>query len=306
MSITAPTKTSDFSGFLNPNIAAPIFEEAARLSVVQRLARRIPLGINGEAVPVVTSRPTAGWVSEGEQKPATSGAMALRTMTPEKLAAILVVSAEVVRANPGGYLEQARSDLAQAFADAFDAAALHGTNTPFDAYVAETTKAVTLGTATQQNGGVHADIVAGLSLLVNDGRRLTGFALDDSVEPVLLSATDSTGRPIYVDTPLDETSAAVRPGRLIGRPSLMSENVGSNGVVAFAGDWSKVVWGAIGGISYSVSNEATVTINGSLVSLWEHNLVAIKAEAEYGLLFETGDGEPVHFVKYLYSQDSPS
>lgn len=299
MAIAAATKTSDFTGFLPPNIAGPIFEEAARMSVVQRLARRIPLGINGEAIPVVTSRPTAGWVSEGNQKPATSGAMALRTMTPEKLAAILVVSAEVVRANPGGYVEQARSDLAQAFADAFDAAALHGTNTPFDAYVAETTKSVEIGTTAQQNGGVHGDIVAGLRLLVDDGRRLTGFAIDDSFEPDLLGATDSTGRPIYVDTPLDETTTAVRPGRLIGRPSLMGEAVGAGAVKAFAGDWSKVAWGAVGGINYSISTEATVTINNNLVSLFEHNLVAIKAEAEYGLVFETGDGEPVDFVKYV-------
>lgn len=33
-----------------------------------------------------------------------------------------------------------------------------------------------------------------------------------------------------------------------------------------------------------MSTEATVTINGTLTSLWEHNLVAIRAEAEYGWL----------------------
>jgi hypothetical protein len=44
------------------------------------------------------------------------------------------------------------------------------------------------------------------------------------------------------------------------------------------------VWGSVGGINYSVSTETAVTINGALVSLWENNLVAVRAEAEYGFL----------------------
>jgi hypothetical protein len=57
--------------------------------------------------------------------------MALKTMDPKKLAAIAVVSAEVVRANPGGYMDVLRPQIAEAFAVAFDAAALHGTSSPF-------------------------------------------------------------------------------------------------------------------------------------------------------------------------------
>src|SRR5690606_31142001 len=128
---------------------------------------------------------TAGWVSEGGKKPATAGGMALKTITPKKLAAIAVVSAEVVRANPGSYMEVLRADIAEAFALAFDAAALHGTNTPFGAtnHIDATTKSVELPTATAANGGVYADVNSGLSLLVNDGKRLNGFAFDSVTEP---------------------------------------------------------------------------------------------------------------------------
>lgn len=55
-------------------------------------------------------------------------------------------------------------------------------------------------------------------------------------------------------------------------------------VLGFAGDFTKGAWGAVGGINYRVSTEATVTINGSLVSLFENNLVAVLAEAEYGFV----------------------
>jgi hypothetical protein len=45
----------------------------------------------------------------------------------------------------------------------------------------------------------------------------------------------------------------------------------------------------VGGISYKVSTEAAVTINGALVSLFENNLVAVRAEAEYGWLVNDVD-----------------
>lgn len=304
MAITAPTNTTQFAGFLTPEQAAPIFETTARTSVVQGLVRSVPLGANGVNVPVVTGRMQAGWVSEGGQKPASNGALALKNMSPEKIATIAVVSAEVVRANPGNYMSLIRDQVAEAFAVAFDSAALYGTG-PFGTYIAQTTKEVVFGTNAQADGGVHQDIVDGLELLVNDtadsGRRyrLTGFALDDIVEPILLGAVDSTGRPIYIDTPLDETTAAARPGRLIGRPSRMSEGVAdpTGGTVAFGGDWSQAAWGSVGGISYDVSTQATVTIDGELVSLWEHNLVAVRAEAEFGWLVNDAEA----FVAYANS-----
>src|SRR5690606_11989315 len=107
------------------------------------------------------------------------GSLGLKNMDPKKIATIAVVSAEVVRANPGNYMQLIRTQVGDAFAAAFDSAALHGTNTPFGTYVAQTTKSVEIGTTTQANGGIFGDINAGLKLLVDDGKRLTGFALDD-------------------------------------------------------------------------------------------------------------------------------
>lgn len=296
MAITAATLNSDFSGFLNPNQAGPIFESARRQSVVQQLARKVPLGINGEEIPVVTGKISAGWVAEGAAKPASKGTMALKTITPKKLAAIAVVSAEVIRANPGGYVDEIRPQMGEAFATAFDSAALRGTSSPFGAgnNLEASTKAVELGTGTT----IHNDIVAGLSLLVNDGKKLNGFAFDDVVEPTFLNAVDGNNRPIYLETPLEDTAPAARRGRLIGRPTFMGEGVAEapsgTYTVGYGGDWMQAVWGSVGGISYRVSTEATVTINGTLVSLFENNLVAILAEAEYGWLVN----DPQAFVKY--------
>jgi HK97 family phage major capsid protein len=297
MAITAATQLSDFTGFLTPEQSAPIFDDAARRSAVQALSPRIPLGISGQAIPHVTSKPTANWVGEAGQKPATQGGLGLLSMAPKKLAAIAVMSSEVVRANPGSYATLLRGHLAEAFSTAFDLAALHNVggdgsgSGPFDNYIDETTKSVELGTGAAAAGGVYADLNSALSLLVNDGKKLRGWAFDDVAEPILNSAVDLNGRPLFVDATYENTS--LDAGRLLRRQAVYAEGIGTDvvvgtpntgGIVGYAGDWTKTAWGAVGGISFRVSTEATVTINGELTSLFENNLVAVLAEAEYGFV----------------------
>lgn len=317
MAINDPTKTSDFSGFLDPVRAAPIFERAAQLSVVQRLAPQVQLGLGGTSIPVVTGRPQAGWVAEGAQKPTSAGTMTLKTMTPQKLAAILVVSAEVVRANPGNYVNLMRERLATEFALSFDRAALHDEGPdgsagagPFSTYIDQTTKSVAIGTAAQADGGTYGDLVSALGQVVGQvdatGNRyqFSGWALDDVIEPVLLTSTDTTGRPLWIDVPFAETTAAARPGRILGRTAFMGAGVGTSNltdVVGYGGDFQQCAWGVIGGISFDVSTEATVTINSTLTSLWENNLVAIRAEAEFGWVVNDTNA----FVKLTNTDNSP-
>lgn len=295
---TAATVTSDFSGFLKPDQAAPYFEQARRSSIMQSLAREVPLGINGEEVPVVTSKATAAWVSEAGRKPLSNGALGIKSMKPHKIAAIAVVSAEVVRANPQNYIQLFKDDVAEAMALAFDAAAFHGTASPFGAGMnldASSLAKIELGTASKTNGGIYGDLVAVMKELTDNGKRLRGWAFDGAAEVQILGAVDNNGRPIFAET-LDDATGPLTSGRLLRRPAVLADidsaietpvvtgTPNTGGVVGYAGDFSQCVWGKVGGITYDVSTEATVTINGELTSLWEHNLVAIRAEAEFGFL----------------------
>jgi HK97 family phage major capsid protein len=222
--------------------------------------------------------------------------MALKTIDPKKLAAIAVVSAEVVRANPGGYMDLLRPQIAEAFAVAFDAAALHGTSSPFSTNL-------DTGSSTQEFTGttpaftaVYDDINAGLATLVNAGKEPNGFAWDRRMEPVLNGAKDTAGRPLFLDATYTDLAGPIRAGRMLGYPAFVGKGIyaATPKIYGYLGDWTQAVWGAVGGISYKVSTEATVTINGSLVSLFENNLVAILAEAEYGFLVN----DTASFVKY--------
>lgn len=294
MAVTAPTKTSDFNaGFLTPEQAGPIFDRASHSSVAQSLAQKVPLGINGTNVPYVTGKVTANWVSEGAIKPASSAGLGLKTLVPKKLTCLVPVSAEVVRANPGGFMQLISRQIGDAFATAFDAAAFHGTNTPFTTYLDQTTNTQALVSGST-SAGVYSGIVAGMAKVAADDYKVNGFAFDDVAETLFLDSYDTASRPIFIDTPLDDYSTPVSSGKLIGRRTYIGPGVAGNSVAGYGGDWSQAAWGAIGGINYKVSTEASVTINGNLVSAFENNLVVVLAEAEYAWLVNDTDA----FVAY--------
>lgn len=299
MAITAAKKLAEFSGFIKPELAGPIFDEAAKGSVAMSLIRKVPLGASGQAFPIVTSKPTANWTAEGTKKHTTEAGLGLVKMEPKKLTAIAVASQEVIRANPGGYSETLKALLADAFARAFDLAVFHnkggdGTGaSPFETSLAATTKAVTLGATAGAN--TYDDIVKAMSLNLQDTnkKKVTGFAFDTGFEIDLLNAKDTAGRPLFAEAAYTGAVPALRSGSVLGRTTYMHENVGVDKTVGFAGDWAKCSWGTVGGITMDVSTEASVTIGGELTSLYENNLVAIRAEAEYGFVVADKDA----FVK---------
>lgn len=299
MAITAAKKLADFNGFIKPELAGPIFDEAAKGSAAMSLIRKVPLGASGQAFPVVTSRPTANWTAEGTKKHTTEAGLGLVKMKPEKLTAIAVASQEVIRANPGGYSETLQVLLAEAFARAFDLAVFHnkggdgnGTS-PFETTLAATTKTLTLGNVAGTN--TYDDIVKAMALNLQGTpkKKVTGFAFDTGFEIDLLNTKDTTGKPLFAEAAYTGAVPALRTGSVLGRATYMHENVGDGKTVGFAGDWTKAAWGTVGGITMDISTEATVTINGELVSLYENNLVAVRAEAEYGFTVADKDA----FVK---------
>jgi HK97 family phage major capsid protein len=302
MAITAATKRSDFNAaFLPPEQSAPIFAKAKRLSAIQQLAQQVPLSLNGKVVPVMTGRPAASWVSEGAIKPSSKGLVDIVTITPQKIACIVVVSDEVLRTNVVGYVPMMEDAMAEAFAIAFDLAATQDAGPdgtvgggPFATALKDGTKTVELGTATQANGGYYGDLVTGLGLLANTQDalqrtyRFNGIALSPRAEALLLGQTDTTGRPLLnLDNAFAANNMATSngfTGQILGRPAYFSDGVDYFSTIGWMGDWTQAAWGVVGGIRMDVSTETAVTINGSLVSLFENNLVAIRAEAEYGFV----------------------
>ena len=283
-----------FAGYLTPEQSAPIFQEALKSSVAMRLVPQVPLGPQGKSIPIFTGAPTAEWVAEAGAKPISTGSVGMKTMSSHKIAGIFVVSAEVVRSNPGSFMENMRAKLGESFGLAFDNAFFHGggsgsSTSPFSQHLDQTTKVTELGVRTPAQGGVYGDMVNVLKTLTNGGKKLKSWALDTAIEPYLLSSLDANGRPFFVESTYGDTAPQVRSGSLLGRPVAMSDGIAGTGTgrtIGYAGDFSQAIWGVVGGITYDVTDQATLPIGtgGAMVSLWQNNLLAVRAEAEYGYL----------------------
>ena len=303
---------SDFSAFLTPEEATDYFAEIEKTSVVQRIARKIPMGPTGISIPHWNGSVSASWVGEAERKPLTKGSFTKQELFPVKIAVIFAESAEVVRLNPLGYLETMRTKIAEAIALKFDQAAIHGTGAPsqFQGYLTETDQKVSLAdtnltTAAGAQGNAYLALNDGLKVLVDQGKKWTGTLLDIVTEPILNTAVDGVNRPLFTEATYSETNAAVREGRILGRPTYVADNVatGSAGsrTVGVMGDFDQVVWGQIGGLSFDVTDQATLDFGAdnegtwvpNLVSLWQHNMVAVRCEAEFAYLVNDEDS----FVK---------
>ncbi|HCA85766.1 MAG TPA: phage major capsid protein [Streptomyces sp.] len=311
MVATAPIKLSDVNAtFLPATLTGPVFEKSVEQSAVMSLSRRVPLAMSANtAVPVPLDVPTADWVDQAGRKPLGTGGVDIKQMSGKKLAVLIPAAMEVVQSNAAGLWTQLQSDLPTAFSRAFDRATIHGKTMkgavgPFADYLAMTTKAVALGTATQANGGIWKDFVDGMEDIVDDDWDYTGTVADHRLQPKLLGATDTTGRPIFVET-RDSGTGMATAGSLIGNPLAYSRSVSGKvrrqvtstdtGLRAIGGDWSQTAFGVGMDITVKISREATyIDEDGGVHSAFQENLVLLLAEAYYG--FVLGDAEA--FVKY--------
>jgi HK97 family phage major capsid protein len=311
MVATAPLKLSDVNASLLPRtITGPIFEKSVEQSAVMTLARPAPLAIDATtSVPIPMDVPTADWVGQAQKKPLSSSSVGIKQMTAKKLAVLIPVAEEVAMTNAGGLYTQLQRDLPTAFARAFDHAAIHGLTMkgaagPFSDYLAMTTNSVVLGTSSQSTGGIWADLVKGMEKVIDDDFDYTGTVADHRLKPKLLLATDTTGRPILVDTQTPGTDMAAA-GTLIGEPLAYSRSVSGkqrrqstssdSGLRAIGGDWSQAAYGVGMDITVRISKEATyIDEDGGVHSAFQENLVLILAEAYYGYV----QGDASAFVKY--------
>ncbi|MER7623945.1 phage major capsid protein [Streptomyces sp. NPDC126503] len=312
MPATPPVTLSGIPNSLLPKtISGPIFAKATEQSTVMRLARRVPLAMTANTeIPVPLDVPTADWVSEGGRKPISSGGIGVKTMQGKKVATLVAVSEEVARTNAAGLYQQLAQDLPTAIARAFDTAAIHGKTMkgatgPFSDYLAMTTKSVTLGTAAQSKGGIYADLVKGMADVTEDDWDFNGFVADKRLKPQLLLATDTSGRPIFVDS-TEPGSGAAGAGTLLGEPLAYGSGISGkyrrqstsadSGLRAIGGDWSQCAYGVGMDITIKTSTEATyVDEDGTVHSAFQENLVLLLVEAYFG--FVLGDAEA--FVKYV-------
>lgn len=272
-------------------VSNDIMKKTQEGSAVMALARKIALPGLGMTIPVITGDPEAGWVGETEKKPVRRGTLATKQMTPYTLAVIVPFSNQFRRD-----AEQLYNALVQrlpgALAKKFDA-------TVFGAAEAPGTNFDTLKSCTAQsiNTSPYSGLVAADADISDHGGVLNGFVLAPKGRGILLSATDTTGRPLFINSVAEGAVPMI-----LGAPVKTSKGAyippvaASDGppkvdavpaVVGFAGDWTQAVYGTVEGVQVAVSDQATLTDGSTTINLFEQNMFAVRAEIEVGFRCDT-------------------
>lgn len=269
---------------LPAEVSSEIIALAQEESAVMRLARRINLPGRGLTIPVISGDPEANWVDETNAKPVSNPTLTTKNMKGYTLAVIVPFSNQFRRDMAGLYAEIVRR-LPGALAKKFDATVFAGTapGTGFDVLTGVTAQSIS-GTG----NSFYKALVAAESAIATAGYSVSGYAMSPQGKAEMLTALDTTNRPIFINSVADGEI-----GRLLGQPVHYTKGVyaagsgsGAVDVLGFAGDWSKAMYGIVEGVDISISDQATLTISNSQVNLWERNMFAVRAEIEVGFVAE--------------------
>ena len=265
---------------LPADVAQEILAKTQEASAVMTLARRIDLPGRGVEIPVITSDPTAEWVSETGSKPVSNPGLTKKIMSAYKLAVIVPFSNEFRRDAAALYDELVRR-LPLALARQFDATVIGGTapGSNFDVLTACTPYDI--------GSGTYGQLVAANAEIAAAGGDLNGFALSPQGKGVLLGAVDKNDRPLFVNNATEGMGDLV-----LGAPVAMSKGAYVAGtpddIVGAAGDWTQALYGTVEGVTIDYSSDATlIDANNKAINLFQQNMFAVRAEIEVGFRADT-------------------
>ena len=277
---------------LPAEVSQEILQKTQQASAIMQLARQIALPGRGVQIPVITSDPTAAWVAETGAKPVSNPGLSTKLMQAYKLAVIVPFSDEF-RRDAAALYDALVARLPLALAQKFDQTVIGAVEAPgenFDTFANCTAQSIVKA----ENHSTYDGLVAAYADIAAHNGSLNGFALSPSAVGLLLGATDSTGRPIFINSAADGDV-----NRLLGARTLESRGIykagaagvgtapGTPALVGIAGDWSQAMYGTVEGVQIRFADQTGLTINSTQVNLWEHNMFAVRAEIELGFRADT-------------------
>ena len=273
---------------LPSDISNEIMQKTQESSAIMRLAHHIALPGRGVTIPVITGDPTAAWVAETAAKPVSNGTPGTKLMQAFKIAVIETFSKEFVRDIPALY-DALVQRLPGALAGVFDSTIIGATQAPsatnFDTFAACTAQSIL-----NANNGTYLGLVAADADIAAHGGVMNGLALGAQARALLLTATDTTNRPLFLASANDGVV-----DKVLGVPTYFNKNLYKAGassgsvpaIVGIAGDWSQAMYGTVAGVEIAVTDTATLTSGNTTINLWQQNMIAVRAEIEVGFRADT-------------------
>jgi len=276
--VVAQNLPGEFAEFLRP------------ATIIGRIPglRNVPFNIK---VPRQTTGASVNWVGETKVKPLSALAFDQVTLDFTKIAGIIPLSEELVRFSSPSAEAIVRDDLSRAVIQLMDrdfvdpTKALQATVSP-----ASITNGVTPVTATGINAAAfRADILSLTQSFLDNNLGLAGavWIMTSTQALAIGMMLNSLGVPLY-------PGITGEGGTLLGLPVVTSENIPdvgdspNNGGRILLVKAPEILLADDGQVSIDVSREASLQMDSTpdspptastvLVSLWQHNLIAVKAE----------------------------
>ena len=266
------------------DVAREILQKTQESSAIMQLARQIALPGRGAAINVITSDPEAAWVGETASKPVGHPGLETKVMRAYKLAVIVPFSNEF-RRDAAALYDALVERLPGALARKFDATVFGDGDKPgsdFDSFAACTAQSI--------SSDAYGGLVAADTDIATHGGLLNGFAISPQAKGILLTAKDTTNRPLFINS-VDEGAIPM----ILGAKTVMSKGAyvsGSPNTVGVAGDWTQALWGTVEGVKIDYSSDATLTYKNQsnqdvTINLFQQNMFAVRAEIEVGFRADT-------------------
>jgi HK97 family phage major capsid protein/HK97 family phage prohead protease len=269
--------SSDFISYLDP------------LTIIGRIPgfRRVPFKVK---IPRETGTATVNWVGEGKIKPLSSLAFDTVTMEFAKIAGIIPLTEELVRFSTPSAEAIVRDRLAAAITAFMDNEFVDPTNASTDVSPASVTYGVTpVGSTGTTAAALRADVKTLMATFLSNNLSPAGSVWIMTQQQALAISlmVNTLGQPEFVGIDMNG-------GTFLGLPVVASENIPSSGgsptdggliILAKA---SEILLADDGQVTIDASREASLqmdstpdspeTASTTMVSMWQHNMVAIKAE----------------------------
>ena len=255
-------------------VSNEIWSKMQEASAIMRLATPMELPGSGVEVDMITGDPEAAWVGETEEAPVSEGAASSKKMKGYNMSVIVPFSNQFAR-DKARLFDEMVARVPGVMALKFDGTCFGKYEKPGDLFD-NFTGCDGVDIATDPWAG----LVAADAAIAENNAMLNGYCISPKMKSLLLTAKDGNERPLFVNSVAENGVPVV-----LGNPTHLSKNAylaGTPEVLGVAGDWTSARYGIVQGMTASVATEATLTIGGNPVNLWQRGMFAIKFDIEIG------------------------
>ncbi|MDN6706382.1 phage major capsid protein [Corynebacterium glyciniphilum] len=233
------------------NLTADIWKDALENAIVPGLAKSTPIIFGDNEVPMMTKRPAASIVGEGEQMKGTDMEVGSKKLHTVKARAGMEFTRETVEENPAHVLDALAEEISGAITRQIDLAVMHGRQasdgaqlTGGEQYLRQAGKVVQIDPSSPDE--IDAALWEGYAKIVDDRGAMTGAAIDPRLTAILAQARYPDGRRVYPEISMSGASVGPFSSLSTGVGKVVSGQVDaseSTDIIAIAGDYTALRFG---------------------------------------------------------------